>query len=155
LPYGGESSLKKRNEIFVPLILLCLAVLACSFSLDMSVSSDSEIVNVAAKDGWNKTEIIISEGDLLTITYLSGEWSPWPGGKYDGIGSGGDPRCRCNVMDGVSHAALIGRIGNNDPFFVGNQYHHKVGETGELFLGINDVDLYDNSGYLRVRVEID
>ena len=58
-------------------------------------------------------------------------------------------------MDGISHAALIGKIGDNEPFFVGDQYFHRVGESGELFLGINDVDLYDNSGSLRVRVEID
>jgi hypothetical protein len=55
-------------------------------------------------------------------------------------------------MDGVSHAALIGRIEENQPFLVGMEYRHRVGESGRLYLGINDVDLYDNSGALEVEI---
>ncbi len=57
-------------------------------------------------------------------------------------------------MEGVSHAALIGRIGDHEPFLVGERYHHSIGESGILYLGINDVDIYDNSGRLQVRIEI-
>ena len=129
--------------------------LACSISWELGRSKAEQIIEVEAVEGWTNTRIKIHEGDILSITYLPGEWSPWPGEEFDAIGSGGDPRCRCNVMDGVSHAALIGRIGQHDPFLVGERYHHSVGESGVLYLGINDVDFYDNSGLLRVRVEID
>ena len=135
--------------------MLFIITLACSISFDFGRSKAEQNIEVEAVEGWTNTRIMLQEGDIVTITYLSGEWSPWPGEAFDAIGSGGDPRCRCNVMNGVSHAALIGRIGNHDPFLVGERYHHKVGESGILYLGINDVDLYDNSGYLRVRVEID
>lgn len=128
--------------------------LACSISYDLGGSRDAEIIQVEAMEGWNNTHIKVETGDLLTITYVSGRWSPWPGEAFDSIGSGGDPRCRCNVMEGVSHAALIGRIGDYEPFLVGERYHHSIGESGILYLGINDVDLYDNSGYLQVKVEI-
>ncbi len=129
--------------------------LACSISWELGRLKTEQIIEVEAVEGWTNTRIKIHEGDILSITYLPGEWSPWPGEEFDAIGSGGDPRCRCNVMDGVSHAALIGRIGQHDPFLVGERYHHSVGESGVLYLGINDVDFYDNSGLLRVRVEID
>lgn len=129
--------------------------LGCSISRELGRSKAEQIIEVEAVEGWTNTRIKIHEGDVLTITYLSGEWSPWPGEEFDAIGSGGDPRCRCNVMDGVSHAALIGRIGHRDPFLVGERYHHRTGESGFLYLGINDVDLYDNSGHLRVMVEVD
>jgi hypothetical protein len=145
----------RKMGLRLPFILLGFTILACTISFNLGGASNSFIVDVAAEEGWVDTRITISEGDLLTVTYLSGKWSPWPGGAYDAIGSGGDPRCRCNIMDGVSHAALIGRIGTNDPFLVGAQYHHKVGEKGVLFLGINDVDLYDNSDFLHIRVEVD
>ena len=135
--------------------MVVINTLACSIFFGDGQRYQSEVIEVSAEEQWIGTGILISNGDGLTIRYLSGKWSPWPGGKYDAIGSGGDPRCRCNVMDGISHAALIGKIGDNEPFFVGDQYFHRVGESGELFLGINDVDLYDNSGSLRVRVEID
>jgi hypothetical protein len=146
----------KKNLVFLSsLLLILIDTLACSISFDLGRSEDKEIIEVEASAGWNNTHVSIEEGDILTITYLSGGWSPWPGEEFDSIGSGGDPRCRCNVIKGVSHAALIGRIGNHDPFLVGERYHHTVGESGILYLGINDVDLQDNSGYLRVRVEID
>ncbi|MCK5635257.1 MAG: hypothetical protein KAI06_09225 [Anaerolineales bacterium] len=145
----------KRHITFISSIsALILMTLACSFSIELGGSLDAEIINVEAREGWNNTHIEVEEGDLLTITYVSGKWSPWPGDRYDAIGSGGDPRCRCNVMEGVSHAALIGRIGDHEPFLVGERYHHSIGESGLLYLGINDVDLNDNSGHLQVKVEI-
>ena len=147
--------MKRRNTILLALSTIVISTLACSILFGDSERYQSEVLEVAADERWNDTGIYISDGDELTIRYTSGKWSPWPGGQYDAIGSGGDPRCRCNVMDGVSHAALIGKIGDNEPFFIGDQYFHRVGESGELFLGINDVDLYDNSGSLRVRLEID
>jgi hypothetical protein len=145
----------KRHITFISSIsALILMTLACSFSFDLGGSLDAEIIDVEAREGWNNTHIEVEEGDLLTNTYVSGKWSPWPGDKYDAIGSGGDPRCRCNVMEGVSHAALIGRIGDHEPFLIGERYHHSIGESGILYLGINDVDIYDNSGHLQVKVEI-
>ena len=145
----------KRHIVFISSIsALILLTLACSFSFDLGGSLNAEIIEVEARAGWNNTHIEVEEGDLLTISYVSGRWSPWPGDRYDAIGSGGDPRCRCNVMEGVSHAALIGRIGDHEPFLVGERYHHSIGESGILYLGINDVDIYDNSGHLQVKVEI-
>ncbi|MFA9401535.1 MAG: hypothetical protein ACERKY_00555 [Anaerolineales bacterium] len=145
----------KRHIVFISSIsALILMTLACSFSFDLGSSLDAEIIDVEARGGWNNTHIEVEEGDLLTITYVSGKWSPWPGDRFDAIGSGGDPRCRCNVMEGVSHAALIGRIGDHEPFLIGERYHHSIGESGILYLGINDVDIYDNSGHLQVKVEI-
>jgi len=145
----------KRHFVFITSIsALILLILACSFSFDLGGSLNAEIIDVEAREGWNNTHIEVEEGDLLTITYVSGKWSPWPGDKYDAIGSGGDPSCRCNVMEGVSHAALIGRIGDHEPFLIGERYHHSIGESGLLYLGINDVDIYDNSGHLQVKVEI-
>ena len=68
---------------------------------------------------------------------------------------GGDPRCRCNVMQAVSHAGLIGRVGASNPFLVGDEFQHRIGESGTLELRIHDVDLHDNSGKLKVLVEVD
>ncbi len=147
--------MKRHLYIILFVTLFFFMSLACSFSWDLGGSGAGHVIDVEAGEGWKNTRIKIQEGDVLTITYLSGEWSPWPGEDFDAIGSGGDPRCRCNVIDGVSHAALIGRIGDHDPFLVGERYLHIEGESGFLYLGINDVDLYDNSGSLRVRVEID
>ena len=131
-----------------------LATVACILAPFLPFNEETEVVQVEAAEGWQSTGIRVRAGDHLTIRYISGEWSPWPGGSYAAAGSGGDPLCRCNVMEAVSHAALIGRIGSADPFLVAREYNHTVGESGTLLLRINDVDLYDNSGELEVLVEL-
>ncbi len=111
-------------------------------------------LRVYADEAWTDTGIDIRAGDRLSIEAVSGEWSPWAGGSYDALGSGGDPRCDCNVLLGASHAALIGRIGDGRPFLVGDDFLGASGEAGRLFLGINDTRLEDNDGSIRVRVEV-
>ncbi len=143
-----------QRKHMLPAVSLVLLSLACIIPFSFGRISSSEIVEVSAMDGWTDTGIAIRPGDLLSIHHIAGEWSPWPGSTYDATGSGGDPNCRCNVMDAVSHAALIGRIGDNQPFLVGEGYRHVVGEAGVLSLGINDVDLDDNSGALEVEVQV-
>jgi len=101
------------------------------------------------------THLQVNPGDQLTIIYQSGKWSPGLNETYDALGYGGDPRSANNVIKGVSHAALIGRIGHHQPFFVGEHYHHIVGESGMLYLGINDSDVGNNSGFLQVKVKIE
>lgn len=146
--------MRKPISIFGPLVLLLIFSLACSFSVDLGPSSHSEVITVNADQVWTNTGIKIKAGDILAINYISGRWSPGPNQDVDAIGYGGDPRSINNVIMGVSHAALIGRIGDHDPFFVGDHYYHTVGESGVLFLGINDTDLGNNSGSLQIEVEI-
>ena len=56
---------------------------------------------------------------------------------------------------------MIGRIGESGaPFYVGDFRHHVAytsddeGETGKLYLRIDDDLLGDNTGYVTVRIEI-
>lgn len=135
-------------------LLLTVSSLACTFEYSTGSSPvASATVRVKAASGWTDTRIALRAGDRFRIRYESGQWSPWPGGSYDAMGSGGDPRCACNVMLGVSHAALIGRIGDGPAFFVGGGLLAVAVEPGHLYLGINDTRLGDNSGWLDVRVE--
>jgi len=112
------------------------------------------VVEVEAARGWQGTGVHLAAGEVVTITQIGGAWSPWPGGAFDAIGSGGDPRCRCNVIQAVSHAALIGRVSASNPFLVGGEFQHRIGESATLELHIHDVDLHDNSGQLKVLVEV-
>jgi len=111
-------------------------------------------IEIEARRGWTDTGMDLQPGDEVITAYISGEWSPWPGGHFDALGSGGDPRCDCNVLAGVSHAALIGRVGDADPFLVGARFDQPVGQGGRLWLGINDTRLDDNGGALIVRIEL-
>ena len=148
--------LSSRYRYFL-LVVLVFMLLSCGAQPGGSVRGDtftSKTVTVSAKTQWTSTGVSAAPGTRLKIRYISGQWSPWPGGAYDAIGSGGDPRCDCNVIMGVSHAALIARIGDSQPFLVGDFLELRIGESGELYLGINDTDRADNSGSLEVDVQV-
>jgi len=132
---------------------LLAATTGCIIDYRLGKEPTGATVRVPADHAWTDTHVDLAAGDRLQIDALGGTWSPWPGGQYDALGSGGDPRCDCNQLMGVSHAALIARVGDGAPFFVGDHWEQLVGEGGTLFLGINDTRLGDNSGTLEVRIE--
>ncbi len=154
--------LKKTNQaIIFFLVLVTISTILISIGLTpkavLITNSNQQAISeirIYANQDWTNTEVLVHPGDTLEIQYLSGSWSPWSGDSYDGIGSGGVPTCDCNVIFGVSHASLIGKIGDGNPFFVGNKFTQPIGQSGYLYLGINDTRLNDNSGSLLVRVNI-
>jgi hypothetical protein len=50
--------------------------------------------------------------------------------------------------------ALIGRIGNGTPLFLGERGQVRVSNTGRLYLSVNDDYLQDNSGEYRVALTV-
>ncbi|RCK72173.1 MAG: hypothetical protein ANABAC_2154 [Anaerolineae bacterium] len=143
---------------FFGAVFLCRAIAwlpnRSAATLSFAQQTNPRLIEVRADQPWNDSGLEIQSGDLLIIRYVSGLWSPWSGGVYDALGFGGDPNCDCNVLRGVSHAALIAKVGDGAPFFVGQDFRHRMGEAGKLYLGINDVRLSDNSGSLWVQVEV-
>lgn len=147
-----------KRVIFMTFCMACvLFSTACVFSSTRNRNNNrvTETLELQAIDGWTNTGIRINPGDRVVITYLSGMWSTWQGGAYDPIGSGGDPNCDCNVVPGISHGALIGRIGQGQVFLVGKAFDIHIGESGTLFLGINDSQLADNSNSIKVLIEVE
>lgn len=134
-------------------LVLVVSTAGCIIDYQLSSEPQAVTVHVQADRAWTDTYLDVTSGDRLVIDYRGGTWSPWPGGLYDALGFGGDPRCDCNQLMGVSHAALIARVGDGEPFFVGDHWEQALGEGGRLFLGINDTRLDDNAGWLEVRIE--
>ena len=71
-------------------------------------------------------------------------------------GPAGEGRNHYNAsrpIPGRPGGALIGRIGNGDPFFIGDERGPiRMPDSGRLMLGVNDDYLQDNSGSWRVTV---
>lgn len=78
----------------------------------------------------------------------------WGKDRHDGPGGErNSPRNPGRPIPNRPGAALIGRIDNGDPFFIGDdQGAIRVRDSGRLYLGINDDYLLDNSGSFRVIV---
>ena len=156
--HNAMASPRDSRHSLIP-VLAALTLLAatagCVIDYHLEDGPRALVVRVAADEAWPDTGFEVVSGDRIAIEYVSGQWSPWPGGSYDALGSGGDPRCDCNQLMGASHAALIGRLGYSQPFLVGSHWESVVGEGGRLFLGINDSRLSDNSGELEVRIMLE
>jgi hypothetical protein len=109
-------------------------------------------VSVSAREGWNDTGIDVRRGQEV---YFSASGRPrWGRDRADGpAGERGSPRNPNRPIPDRPGGALIGRIGNGDPFLVGDDRGPiRVRDSGRLFLGINDDYLLDNSGEFRVTI---
>lgn len=115
-------------------------------------STGSGIV-VSGKQPWTSTGIMVRRGERLTFN-TTGEvrvgGGPEDVAKPAGVTSG--RTAAWTPIPGSIVGALIGRIGNGQPFGIGDQTSVPMPAAGMLFLGINDNNFSDNSGEFRVEI---
>jgi hypothetical protein len=107
---------------------------------------------VEAATQWNDTGVDVRSGALVYFEATGRvRWGP---DRQDGPGGEGGNRYNANrPIPGRPGGALVGRIGNSDPFFIGNEKGPlRMREAGRLSLGVNDDYLQDNSGSWRVTI---
>jgi hypothetical protein len=118
-----------------------------------STPSTAGGIVVSGKQPWTSTGIMVRRGERLTFN-TTGEVrvgggpedvAP-PAGVTGGRTAAGTPIPASIV------GALIGRVGNGQPFGIGNQTSVPMPAAGMLFLGINDNNFADNSGEFRVEI---
>jgi hypothetical protein len=109
-------------------------------------------INVTAREQWTDTGIDVRAGQAIYFE-ASGE-TRWGPNRRDGAaGERNSPYNAGRPLPDRPGAALIGRIGETDKFFVGDQQGpFRVRSSGRLYLGINDDILADNSGALTVKL---
>lgn len=117
-----------------------------------STPSTSGLV-VSGKQPWTSTGIMVRRGEVLRFN-TTGEVRVG-GGPEDvaqpaGV-TGGRTVAGTPIPSSIV-GALIGRIGNGQPFGIGNQTSVPMPAAGMLFLGINDNNFDDNSGEFRVEI---
>jgi hypothetical protein len=118
-----------------------------------STAGSSSGLVVSAKQQWTPTGITVRRGEVLTFNttgqiQLSTDANDiaTPAGARTPRYAAGSPLPR------ELAGALIGRIGNGQPFGIGTNTSVTAPAAGILFLGINDDDLNDNSGEFRVEI---
>ncbi len=112
-------------------------------------------MNIPANVEWTNTNISVLMGDEIHIK-AQGQWKNDPGySLYDANGytGSGDPNA---VLPTANVGALIGKIGDCQPFLVGNELTFNASCTGILSLGMNDsLYGYDNNvGEVSSQIEI-
>lgn len=105
---------------------------------------------------WVDTGIDLSPGETLSIE-ATGTWSVG-GVNSQQTGSSGYPGAyNPQALDSrLPFAALIGAVGNSNPFLVGDGRSDTIVTGGRLYLSMNDVaeSFDDNSGAMRVEILI-
>jgi hypothetical protein len=111
-------------------------------------------VTVPANVRWQSTGLFVRRGENIQISadgtiYLrtGSDDAAQPAGSLSGRTAPGAP------VAGALAGALIGSVGDRGtPFGIGNQAMVTMPAAGELFLGVNDDELSDNSGAFTVRL---
>lgn len=119
--------------------------------------------SIQSTQGWQNAGYV-NEGCQYQITYISGLWTANPdannGNWYDANGSSVTATQTGYPLRGAAEGALIGQIGNNPPFLIGDTGLTPAGQTGQLQLVINDdlsglygQGLKDNVGQIIVSIK--
>jgi hypothetical protein len=111
-------------------------------------------ITVSAQQRWTPTGINVREGEMLRIN-AEGEIRVSPDSNDRATPHGvtsqrTDPRA---PLPRTFAGALIGRIGNGEPFGIGASGNIRAPGSGQLFLGINDSNVSDNEGSFQVTVD--
>jgi hypothetical protein len=117
----------------------------------------NELITVEGNVRWGDSGITVNEGDLIKISYKSGEW-----GGTSGISTIGWDCDSATYSDGLMPTApgssLIGKIGDSAPFCVGASPVITSQSTGKLYFSLNDcvsTGCYgDNHGSIVLLVSV-
>ena len=116
-------------------------------------------VVVPGTEQWTDTGIDLSIGDTVLIE-ADGAVTPTRNPVIPLHDPNGhpDPTARQYNVEGLeeaNHNSLIGRIGEaGAPFLVGSQLLTRADTEGRLFLGINDIDVLNNSGEFTATITV-
>jgi hypothetical protein len=109
---------------------------------------------ILANLGWDSVGMYVRPGQQFEIS-ATGSWSNGPEGNPIGP-AGGDGFDPASILPSAPIGTLIGRIGYNQPFEVGEHALLTADYGGELYLRMNDDPgaLSDNTGSLEVTVAL-
>ena len=153
---SGDRELSSNDVAVIVLARSDAAVAATTGSSPTTGATPSTggAIVVNGNQQWTSTGLMVRRGERLTFTTTgevrlssAGDDVAQPAGATSGRKVAGAP------MPNAIAGALIGRIGNGEPFGIGNLTSIVAPATGMLFLGINDDHVADNSGEFRVEIK--
>ncbi|HET9263464.1 MAG TPA: hypothetical protein VFO14_10490 [Vicinamibacterales bacterium] len=128
--------------------------LARPTSTQATTGSSGDGITVSSKARWTPTGMTVQRGETLVIR-ADGEIriSPDPNDRATPNGIVAERYDPQAPLPRTLTGALIGRIGNGQPFGIGMNATFQAPGTGQLFLGINDSNVSDNDGAFQVTVQ--
>ena len=118
-----------------------------------AVGTSGATVTVPGNQQWVPTGFVVRRGEAIRFD-ANGEVM-WSNNAADRATPGGAINRRMSGAPPVGQApggALVARVGNSQPFLIGNLRSVRMPANGELFLGINDDVVADNTGNFSVTI---
>jgi hypothetical protein len=114
-------------------------------------------LKILARMPWTDTRITVRPGQRVSFEAIGSVFFSLDEGAIagpNGIDNGRANRRTFPVRD-LGVCGLIGHVGNDAPFSIGSDASPIVMSSGgRLYLGVNDSEFADNSGFFRVKVRI-
>jgi hypothetical protein len=108
---------------------------------------------VSATQQWTPTGITVRRGERVTFNSTGQvQLSADPNDKAQTTGAFSQRKAAGAPLPNELAGALIGRIGNGQPFAIGDQTAIPMPASGPLYLGVNDDVLGDNTGQFNVVI---
>ena len=122
---------------------------------DPEVGTSGDLIIVNPKARWTNTGIYVREGTQVRVEatgVVQLSTNPADNGGPGGLHSG--RQAPAAPLPGRVAGALIARVGDSAPIFVGTDPSFRAPVSGQLYLGVNDGELNDNRGEFRVRITV-
>jgi hypothetical protein len=119
------------------------------------VRDDPKAIGVTAAERWTSTGVYVREGEAVRIASAGTvQLSADAADTSSPGGAGSGRRAPSAPLPDRPAGALIARIGNGPPLFVGAESSLRANASGLLYLGVNDDHLADNRGEFRVTIDL-
>jgi hypothetical protein len=119
------------------------------------VRDDGNEIGVQAVERWTPTGLHVREGEAIRIASVGTvQLSADAADTSSPGGAGSGRRAPAAPLPDRPAGALIARIGNGPPLFVGAESSLRANASGLLYLGVNDDHLADNHGEFRVKIDL-
>jgi hypothetical protein len=115
------------------------------------VGGSTQGITVNSKQQWTPTGVVVRRGDMVSFE-ASGEIKIGGPGNPPITPAGVQQDAPGAPLTTAPAGALIGRIGNSPPFFIGERNTIRMPAAGQLFVGVNDGNVGDNEGSFQVKV---
>jgi len=118
-----------------------------------AVGTSGGNIRIPGNQQWVPTGFAVRRGETLHFN-STGEvmWAPDAADRATPRGAISGRKAPTPPVGNAPGGALIARIDNGKPFLIGNQGSVRMPATGQLFLGINDDAVADNTGDFFVTI---
>jgi hypothetical protein len=118
------------------------------------IGTSGGVIPINPREQWTDTGIRVQAGDLVSFD-ADGTIQMRTDANDTATPDGSGRRADKAPLPSMPAGMLIGRVGNSAPIAIGSHRTIRMPASGELYLGVNDDFLKDNSGEYRVQIGFD